>query len=306
MDFLDNGLVPWKQTWEFIGNSLTAWATWYEWRKPARASMVHIFLLWQGWWGGQWVVGTLGSAWWGWWGWSWAQTRVIIPASLLPDKLYISCWASVTGAWIASYVSVIPNNTANNNVAIAGWWGVWGNAAAWTWGTAGTAGWIGTAATMPLWFAFANVLAWQAWTAWGSGVAWTALTLPVTWLLVTWGTWWGWLVGTAIAWVAWWAFTIPANTFFPPLWTAAWGTGTTTPPGNGCHGVKLTPSRQYSFGWGWWGWTHWGATGAWLVQSQGGRWAYWCGSGGNGWALTGSTAATQSQWGLWYCLITCF
>lgn len=295
-------------TQEFFWTASTAWTSWQIWKKPLGKSMAHIFML--GGWGGGWsgVVGANSTAAGGWGGWSGSQTRVVMPLSLLPDNLYISVWASKTGAGIASYVSIYPSTTANHTVGIANGWWAWGNAAGATAGAAGAAGAIWTAGTMPVWFNFAQVLAWQAGIIGGVAVAGAALTLPVTGLLVTGGTGGAWLPAAAASGLAWWAFTVPASpTPFP---AHAWGTGTavaTTPPWVGTNGYwKFANGLFYYYGGTGGGSTHGTATTTGLVQASGGNGIIWSGGGGMWGALTGSTAWALSYGGAWYVLITCF
>lgn len=294
----------WTQTRSYIGNSIAAWSSWLIREKPRRAKMVQIFLLWQWWTWWQWVIwGNSVSAWWGGW-WSWAQTIVNIPAFMLPNRLYISCWCATSWAWIASYVSIKPSTVWNLVVAVAWWWWQWGNGTAWTWGLAWASWTAWTAASMCFWRPWDQVLWGVSWQAWWTSVSTASIAFPTTWLRVSgWVGWWG-LPAAATVWTNWGSVNYLSTTFFsnPPL--AIWWTSATNPPENGINWT-IFQEAWILFTWGgWWGSTHWSATGAWLVQSQWWKWAYWCGSWWNGWALTGSTSAAQVQWWQWFCLIS--
>lgn len=293
---------------EFIGTNTTAWQQWISWQKPVGKSMIQILLIWAGGWGGSWVVGANSTAAGGWWWWSGWQTRVLMPLALLPDTLYISLAGAKTGSWVASYVSVFPNTTANHTVAIANGWGAWGNASGATAGAAGAAGAIATAWTMPIWFNFATVLAWQAGIIGWVAVAGANLTLPVTGLLVTGWTGGGGLPAAAAVGTNWGAFTVPASpTIFMAQPAGIWGSAATTPPTNWSDWFWNFAMWLTYWYWGTWGGsTHWSATTTGLVQASWGNGAIGCGGGWMGGALTGSSAWALSRGWPWFCQIICF
>jgi len=292
----------------FSGNSVAVGVSWQEWRKPKNFSFCNIFLLGSGGGGGTGTRAAAGAAGGGGGGGSSGQTNLAIPLYLLPEVLYISVAIGSTSAGFASYVSAMPNSTANHVIAIANGGGVGGNASAGTGGIAGTAGAIATAATMPLGWLLttSSALAGQAGTAGGTTVAGTALTLPVTGLCVTGGTGGGGLPAGASS-VAGGAFTVPAApSFFPPQPGGIASTGATVPPGVGSNGIPIQKSGLYWYG-GTGGGSTWGAaSGAGLVQAAGGRGGIGCGGGGMGGALTGSTAGIQSIGGDGICIITVY
>jgi len=103
---------------------------WMTWRKPRGVSMVNIFCIGGGGGGGGGFTGIAGSArGGGGGGGSSGVTRVLVPASLLPDVLYIQVGAGGTGVGsgggaasngVLSYVAIFPNNAAVNVIAVSG------------------------------------------------------------------------------------------------------------------------------------------------------------------------------------------
>ena len=126
----------------FIGNATTVTGCTQTWVKPRGINMVHILALGQG---GNGVTATLGAtSAGGAGGGSGAQSQLLIPASSLPDVLYIAGGAGGAGTAVATIVSSRPNGATYNSIPlaqdtflIAG--GAIGNAA--------TAGAVGTIAT---------------------------------------------------------------------------------------------------------------------------------------------------------------
>lgn len=136
---------------------------WHTWRKPLGCGMTMITCLGGGGGGGGGGAGGTGTGGGG-GGGSSGNTIVIMPTFLLPDVLYVQVGAggigglgSVIGATgngasgVMSYVTVFPNTTASNVIAISGaaaaGGGGNGNTGAGTAGTAGTAALLGS---MPL------------------------------------------------------------------------------------------------------------------------------------------------------------
>jgi hypothetical protein len=127
---------------------------WDTWKKPRGVSMAYMLLLGGGGGGGGGLTGIAGAnRGGGGSGASSGQLTIIIPLLLLPDNLYVQVGAGGTGVGSAggtassgllSYVSVRPDNTANNVVAVSGAAGATGGAS----GTSGVGGAGGTGGTI--------------------------------------------------------------------------------------------------------------------------------------------------------------
>ena len=196
----------------FRPTSSTAGVGQQVWNKPRGCSMVYIFVLGGGGGGGGGEYDSSGSGGGGGGGGSSGQTTVLMPAALLPDRLYVlvgqggagatAPTATSTGgggnggtasAGIASYVFVQPLltgagvPTVNNVLAIANGGGAGGTGSNGGSGAAaGAAGAIATIGTMPLaGIGTYSLLAGQASTAGISTTPPTNITFPPTGLLVT-------------------------------------------------------------------------------------------------------------------------
>ena len=139
-----NGITNWKTYYAVQGtDTATGWQTWM---KPAGCSWIYILMLAAGGGGGKSSDGTLTVAAGG--GGSGGHTRMLIPAFVVPDILYVrpgagglgSTTAAQGAAGVTSYVAMQPNTTAANLVvsqaAGQGGFGVAGS----TGGTAGVGG----------------------------------------------------------------------------------------------------------------------------------------------------------------------
>jgi hypothetical protein len=169
----------------FVGKSVTAGGSWDIWYKPPGKTMLHIFLIGKGGNGGGVTdLSAEGAS----GGGSGAQTIVLIPLALLPDRLYLSLGGISDVTTLASYISVAPNTTANNTVVYAAG-GANGapvdNTALKAGGAGGT---VATAALMPLGWCFVeSVLAGQQGASGGGDSNGSPITLPTTGLRVTGG-----------------------------------------------------------------------------------------------------------------------
>lgn len=130
----------------------------HTWQKPRGCSLVYILCIGGGGGGGGGTSGTAGTSRnSGGGGGSSSTTRILIPAYLLPDRLYIQVGAGGAGgaadgngsAGILSYVTIHPaaTITATNVIAVSGNAAATGGTAG---GAAGAAGTIATIANMPL------------------------------------------------------------------------------------------------------------------------------------------------------------
>lgn len=284
----------------FNANSAAAGVGWSTWVKRRGASMCQIFVWAGGGAGGNGVVGANSTAAGGGGGGSSSQTSLLIPAALLPDFLHVSVGfgGSAPGVLgVASRVSVYPDATANNCVALANPGNGGASAIGATAGTAGAAGAIATIATMPLGgLGQLQLIAGQAGIIGGTTVSGAALTLPVTGLLVTGGTGGGGLPAAGVAGTSGGAFTV-GGLFLPQQVGGIGAAVATTPAGNGSNGISGVRNLAYDYGGTGGGSTHGTATGAGLVASFGGKGAIGSGGGGGGGALTGSTAGGGGRGG---------
>lgn len=174
---------------------------WHQYTIPSWATMLNIICIGGGGGGGGGFTRAAGSAGGGGGsGGSSALTRVTIPTMYLPNNLYIQVGAGgqgVTsgtgGSGILSYVSIAPNTTASNVIAVSGNAGAVGGgtgtgAAV---GAAGTAGTIATIANMPLsGLGHFDLIAGQVGVTGGAvaGGNGTAQSIPVTSVLTSGGT----------------------------------------------------------------------------------------------------------------------
>lgn len=294
----------------FTGNSLTAGTSWRTWEKPRGKSMVNIVLIGKGGNGGLGAVGNNSTAAGGGGGGSGAQTSITIPASLIPDVLFLSLAAQSTTT-LVSYVCVgapIVGSPWNNVLLVAQGGGNGGNASGATPGAVGAAGAIATVATMPLGWRYSELsLVGQAGIIGGVAVAGANITIPVTGLWVTGGAGGGGLPATAATGTVGGNITgsgIFVSNLAPPATSVA-----TTPPANGSNGYQPVNNLMYFYGGAGAGSTHGSATTTGLVAAVGGFGGYGCGGGGNGGALTGTTARAAGDVGMGgsaICIITCW
>lgn len=300
-----NGTV---EKYVFNGNSVTDGASWHTWNKPVGKSMATFIVIGGGGGGGQGVIGANSTAAGGGGGGSGGMTVVHIPLDLLPPRLYISVAAAKTGAGVPSRVSLQPNTTANHTFIIANGGGAGGNATGATGGAAGAAAAGATAATMPLGWAFPQLaIGGQAGIVGGAAVSGGNLTLPVTGVRVTGGTGGGGLPAAAAAGTSGGNITAVASPSYMQGLLGGAGSATATAPAAFGNSGFLVPEAGFFYLGGTGGAsTHGSASGAGLVQSRGGDGSIGCGGGGNGGALTGSTAATLSLGGPGLVMIYCY
>ena len=271
---------------------------------PPGVTMLQIFCAGSGGDGGDGVVGAASTAAGGGGGGSAGQTTVIIPAAMLPKKLFISVAGGTGATGFASQVAIWPENVANYRVAFANGGSAGGNASGATAGAAGPAGGVATAANMPLGMAgTTTLLAGQVGIIGGTTVAGAALTLPITGLLITGGTGGGGLPAAATAGTNGGAFTVP-GIFFPPQIGGIGAAAATTPGGNGSNGVNGFNGLSYFYGGSGGGSSHGTALTTGLVGGIGGAGGWGCGGGGGGGALTGSTLGTGGRGGDGVVIIT--
>ena len=176
---------------------------WQTYRKPRGKTMLEILCIGGGAGGGGGFTGVAASARGGGGsGGSSAISRVVIPLWMLPDILYTQVGAGgqgvgsgggTAGSGVLSYVSIAPNTTASNIIAISGaaapTGGGTGTAAAV--GAAGAAGTIPVIGSMPLaGLGFFQMIAGQIGVAGGAvaGAVGTAQSIPTTSVLTTGGT----------------------------------------------------------------------------------------------------------------------
>lgn len=181
------------------------------------------------------------------------QTKVTVPAHLLPKVLYVSVGAggrTSGGAGMLSYVSIYPNTTATNVLAVSG------NAAA----TIASGGTIATIANMPLahmWGQY-SMIAGQAGQAANTGAG-SSVALPVTGAVCTGGAAGA---GTTVS-ASGGAFTAVTNSFFSLIAPVQATAGKSGSNGfnpirpffsfGGCGGGSLNPGTGGAGGKGAWG-----------------------------------------------------
>ena len=292
----------------FTGDAIAVGTAWKTWTKPRGKSMLHISLVGAGGNGGTGVVGANSTAGGGAGGQSGAITSLIVPLWFLPDTLFLSLSGRkpTATANFASLIAIAPVNTANNILAFANGGLHGGNASAGTGGTVGTAAAIATAANMPLGWPFITSVCFasQVGTAGGAAVTAANLTLPTTGAFVTGGTGGGGLPAAAATGTN--GGNITGAGIFPTL-VGGTGSATATVPADwGKAGMQPIARLGYSFGGTGGASTHGTATGAGLVQSNGGDGALGCGGGGRGGALTGSTVGTVGWGGAAFAVLTCW
>ena len=145
---------------EFTTSSTATTAQWSTWRKPRGVTMTHILCIGGGAGGGSgFGAGANSVRHGGNGGGSSAQTAILVPSHLLPDILYVLVGAGGAGAssgagssGILSYVSLYPNTTVNNVLAVSGSVGPTGGGAGTnlSTGIGGTGGTIAIIDNMPL------------------------------------------------------------------------------------------------------------------------------------------------------------
>lgn len=134
---------------------------WSTWRKPRGVSMLYILCIGGGGGGGGGFTGAdVTNRDGGGGGGSSAVTRVLVPATMLPDLMYIQVGGGgqgvgsgggTAGSGILSYVAMAPNITASNVLAVSGAAGaVGGTTGTAAVGTGGAAGTIAVIGSMPL------------------------------------------------------------------------------------------------------------------------------------------------------------
>lgn len=176
---------------------------WNQWIKPRGKSMMNIICIGGGGAGGGGFTRAAAAAGGGGGsGGSSAVTRVTIPLVFVPDTLFVQVGAGgqgvlsgggTAGSGVLSYVSIAPNTTASNIIAISGAAGAVGGgtgtgAAV---GAAGTAGTIAVIGSMPLaGLGHFDVIAGQIGVAGGAvaGANGTAQSIPTTSVITTGGT----------------------------------------------------------------------------------------------------------------------
>ena len=284
------------------GTSLTLWQTW---RKPRGVNWIYLIGVGGGSSGGTGFAGTT-TAGGGQGGGSGAQTTVLIPATFIPDILYIQCGLGGIGPTTAStsgnpgtatYVTIEPDTTitANMTLLFANFQNAGGSAATATvGGTAGVAATIATIANMPLaGRGVYNFFGGQSGTAGGTNTtAGVSLSLPTVGLMVTGGAGAGGsqtspaFAGGAISG----STGALGQDFFPS--SIAGGTGATgaTPATPGNPGFI---SRNYLMNIGGTGGGGASATGAGGISSSGGNGAPGCGGGGSGGTTTQNTTVPR-------------
>ena len=180
-----------------VGSAVASGNMYQTWQKPRGKSMCNIVLVGRGGNGGTGVIGANSVSAGGGGGGSGAQTSITLPLWAIPDVLYlVLAGQSVGAAFSSSYISTqarlaagTGTPVANDTLVVAGNGGNGGNGAAGTAGGGGSGGGIGTAAAMPLGWAWLDaVIAGQAGIAGGAAVTAATLTLPATGLWVTGGT----------------------------------------------------------------------------------------------------------------------
>jgi hypothetical protein len=295
------------------GSVSTLGTDWQTWEKPRGKTMIDILLVGSGGNGGAGAIGAASTAAGGGGGGSGGQTRLTMPLTALPDRLYLSLASAPA---VTSYISIGIKLTAgagiptSNEILITATGGVsGGNAAGGTAGALGTAGGVATVGNMPLGWAFTTTfpstvtaLAGQAGIIGATTAAGGALTLPLTGLLVTGGAGGAGVGNAASTGSAGGALT--GAGVFPTIPGGTAAGSQTARPGNGGNGGRYIPGLIYGRGGAGGGSTGGNSTGAGLVQASGGNGAPGCGGGGSGGAFTGSVAGVVGRGGPAFCLIT--
>lgn len=261
---------------------------WHTWIKPRGKTMCHIICIGGGGGGGGGFSAAAAAARGGGGsGGSSAVTKVTIPICFLPDVLYVQVGAGgrgvgsgggTAGSGILSYVSVFPNTTSANVIAISGAAGAVGGgtgtgAAV---GAAGTAGTIGVIASMPLaGMGQFSMIAGQIGVAGGAvaGANGTAQTIPGTSVITTAGSGGA---GTTSADFAGGAFTAIASTLLSEARPATPAAGSN----DGSGGTTLWKPLFFFGGVG-------GSSSNTGVGGNGGNGSYGSGGGGGGGGTTG-------------------
>jgi len=285
------------------------------WSKPSGVTMCHIICLGGGGGGGNGAVaGAASTSGGGGGGASGSQTAVIVPAWLLPDKLYV--YAGYGGAanssGLPSYVGLQYLDTTNVNqiVAYALGGGGGGGSAGSAGGPGGTAG--GTPAAASMLYTFKGcapvVLNGNVGIIGGTSVTAVDKPIPTTGLVVTGGAGGGGLpasgngtnganvVGTT-------AVTLPLDGRVPSNsnYYAFGGLGSAGNGGNGSDGTNYVNGiLQFTGGAG-------GAStavGGAYVAGNGGNGGYGCGGGGGGGCFTGGTRSLGGRGGDGIVIIT--
>jgi hypothetical protein len=272
------------QKYIFYPNSVTAGVGWQTFDIPESVTMLYIFLLAGGGGGGSGFAGSPNGGGGG-GGGSSSQTSVLIPAAMLPSRLFLSIGhgGATATAGITSRVSVFPDTTANHTLALANPGSGGTSSTSTTGGALGGAGSIATIATMPL----AGLGQFQLLVgqdgATGGGAAGGSVTLPITGLVVTGGAGGGGGAGNNGG-----LITVPAGNFvFPPQPGGTGSTNINVAPQNGSHGVNFVNGLNYFYGGTGGGATATGATGG-NTRGFGGNGGYGCGGGGGGGGNTGA------------------
>lgn len=291
----------------FFGDAVTAGTSWKTWNKPRGKSMLSIVLVGAGGNGGTGVVGANSVSAGGAGGQSGATTILAMPLAVVPDRLYLSLSGRkpTATANFASYISIAPNNTANNIIAFANGGLHGGNAAAGVGGTVGTAAAIAAATNMPLgWMYAIQVLAAQVGTAGGAAIAAANLALPTTGAFVTGGTGGGGLPAAAAAGTNGGQLTGAGE--FPTLLGGQGSATATVPADFGRAGFRPVATLGYFYGGTGSASTHGTALTTGLVQGRGGHGAPGCGGGGMGGALLTSTVGQVGFGGDAFAILTCW
>lgn len=285
----------------FVGSAIAVNTNWQIWRKPVGKTMLHILLCGAGGNGGLGAIGANNTAAGGGGGGSGSQVSLVIPLYAIPDVLYLSLGAV---AGVGSRITIAPNATPASCIANVTAGSNGGNAVGATAGGAGSGGAAAATNSMPLGFAIgvvSNTVGTPG-TIGGTTTAGGAIVLPTSGTRLSGGAGGGGLpaagaVGTA-------GGGLSANDFFGAIAGGAGGATGTTPPGNGSCGLTWNKALFFNLGGCGGGSTHGTATGAGLVQSNGGDAGLGCGGGGAGGALTGSTAGAGGKGGASFAILT--
>jgi hypothetical protein len=278
----------------FYASSVATGVGWQTFDIPESVTMLYIFLLAGGGGGGNgFAGGTPGG---GGGGGSSGQTSVLIPAAMLPSRLFLSIGhgGATATAGIASRISIRPDTTANHTLALANP-GEGGNSStSGTGGTVNAAAGVATIATMPLagLGQFQLLGGQQGVAGGGNGAVGGSVTLPLTGLVVTGGAGGGGGGGNNGG-----SITVPAGNFvFPPQPGGAGSTDVAVAPRNGSHGVNFVSGLNYFYGGTGGGATATAAAGG-NTRGAGGFGGYGCGGGGGGGGNTGAGAGPGGRGG---------